>query len=246
MTDRLQKIISARGIASRRAAEELIKSGAVTVNGAVAALGDRADPEVDIITVNGTRLPEAGNLVYIMLNKPRGYITSMSDPRGRPTVAELTRDVGVRVYPVGRLDWDSEGLLLMTNDGDFANTVAHPSNEKTKTYIVTVTGDADRAADGLRRPMVIDGYTIRPADVTVLAGDRLRIAIHEGRNRQIRKMCAQVGLDVRSLRRVAIGKVQLGRLKPGAAFSARPAKSPRRPRRRQAGKSPSPSWAGMP
>ena len=216
MTERLQKLISAAGMASRRQAEELIKNGAVTVNGAVAGLGDRADPQADIIEINGTRLPNTESLVYIILNKPRGCITTMRDEKGRPTVADLVADVGVRVYPVGRLDWDSEGLLIMTNDGDFANAVAHPSNEKTKTYIVTVTGDAARAAEGLRQPMVIDGYKIRPAKVTVLAQNKLKITIHEGRNRQIRKMCAAVGLGVTTLKRVSVGSVELGRLKSGS------------------------------
>ena len=161
MEERLQKILSARGVASRRKAEELIAAGLVRVNGSVARVGDKADPERDTITVDGAGFPERGGLVYIMLNKPRGYITTMSDEKGRPTVADLTRDVGVRVYPVGRLDWDSEGLLLMTNDGDFANRAAHPSGNTEKTYIVTVYGDAERAAEKLRVPMEIDGYRIR-------------------------------------------------------------------------------------
>lgn len=215
MEERLQKILSSRGIASRRQAEKLITDGLVSVNGARASLGDRADPEKDIIRVNDTRLPEKGNLVYIMLNKPRGCITSMRDEKNRPTVVELTADVGVRVYPVGRLDWDSEGLLILTNDGDFANTVAHPSNNKDKTYFVTVKGDIAGALDKLRSPLVIDGYKIKPARVEQLASNRLSISIHEGRNRQVRKMCAACGLTVLALKRMSIGTVELGRLKPG-------------------------------
>ncbi|MBQ6540004.1 MAG: rRNA pseudouridine synthase [Oscillospiraceae bacterium] len=215
MEERLQKILSARGVASRRKAEELIEAGLVTVNGIVAGVGDKADPDRDIITVSGTGLPERGGLVYIMLNKPRGYITTMKDEKGRPTVADLTRDVGTRVYPVGRLDWDSEGLLLMTNDGDFANKAAHPSGNKEKTYLVTVHGDAERAAEKLRAPMVIDGYRIRPPKVELTAPGTLRITIHEGRNRQIRKMCAAVGLEVLTLKRMSVGPVSLGSLEPG-------------------------------
>jgi 23S rRNA pseudouridine2605 synthase len=178
-------------------------------------MGDKADPERDIIAVEGTGLPEKGSLVYIMLNKPRGYITTMSDEKGRPTVADLTKNVGTRVYPVGRLDWDSEGLLIMTNDGEFANRVAHPSGNKEKTYIVTVRGDAERSLDRLRAPMVIDGYEIRPAGVEMTAPGTLEITIHEGRNRQIRKMCASAGLEVLTLKRVSVGAVRLGKLKTG-------------------------------
>lgn len=215
MEERLQKILSSRGIASRRKAEELIENGHVSVNGVKASLGDKADPDRDIIKVKGARLPGRGDLVYIMLNKPRGYITSMSDEKGRPTVVELTADLGERVYPVGRLDWDSEGLLLLTNDGDFANTIAHPSNNKVKTYVVTVEGNVEKALDKLRSPMFIDGYKIRPAKVDVLGENKLSIKIHEGRNRQVRKMCAYSGLKVLTLKRTAIGQVELGRLKTG-------------------------------
>ena len=215
MEERLQKILSSRGIASRRKAEELIENGHVSVNGVKASLGDKADPDRDIIKVKGARLPGRGDLVYIMLNKPRGYITSMSDEKGRPTVVELTADLGERVYPVGRLDWDSEGLLLLTNDGDFANTIAHPSNNKVKTYVVTVEGNVEKALNKLRSSMFIDGYKIRPAKVDVLGENKLSIKIHEGRNRQVRKMCAYSGLKVLTLKRIAIGQVELGRLKTG-------------------------------
>ena len=215
MEERLQKILSARGIASRRKAEELIADGLVAVNGVTAKVGDKADPEKDIITVNGARLPEMGSLVYIMLHKPRGYITSMSDEKGRPTVRDLTETVGTRVYPIGRLDWDSEGLLLMTNDGEFANHVAHPSGNKDKTYIVTVRGDAERSLSKPRSPMMIDGYRITPAEVEMTAPGTLIITIHEGRNRQIRKMCEAVGLEVLTLKRIAVGPVTLGELRSG-------------------------------
>lgn len=215
MEERLQKILSSRGIASRRKAEELIEAGLVSVNGVKAYLGDKADPDKDIIKVKGARLPGRGDLVYIMLNKPRGYITSMSDEKGRPTVIELVQDIGERVYPVGRLDWDSEGLLLLTNDGDFANMIAHPSNNKEKTYLVTVEGNVERALDKLRSPMVIDGYRIRPAKVDVIAPDRISVKIKEGRNRQVRKMCAACGLTVVNLKRTAVGSVELGKLKLG-------------------------------
>lgn len=215
MEERLQKILASRGIASRRKAEELIEAGHVSVNGAKAHLGDKADPDRDIIKVKGARLPGRGDLVYIMLNKPRGYITTMNDEKGRPTVVDLVQDIGERVYPVGRLDWDSEGLLLLTNDGDFANMIAHPSNNKEKTYLVTVEGNVERALEKLRSPMVIDGYKIRPAKVDVIAPDRLSIKIKEGRNRQVRKMCAACGLTVINLKRTAIGNVELGKLKIG-------------------------------
>ena len=215
MEERLQKILSARGVASRRKAEELIKEGQVSVNGVRASLGDKADPDKDVIKVHGARLPGMGDLVYIMLNKPKGFITSLSDEKGRPTVMELVSDLGVRVYPIGRLDFDTEGLLLLTNDGEFANLVAHPSNNKEKTYLVTVEGNTERALNILREPMIIDGYKIRPAKVTLTAPDKLTIKIHEGRNRQIRKMCNFAGLKVISLKRIAIGDVQLGRLKSG-------------------------------
>ena len=215
MEERLQKILSSRGIASRRKAEELIENGHVSVNGVRASLGDKADPDRDVIKVKGARLPGRGDLVYIMLNKPRGYITSMSDEKGRPTVVELTADLGERVYPVGRLDWDSEGLLLLTNDGDFANTIAHPSNNKVKTYVVTVEGNVEKALDKLRSPMVIDGYKIKPAKVDVLGENRLSIKIHEGRNRQVRKMCDLVKHPVATLKRVGTGELELGNLPKG-------------------------------
>ena len=158
MNERLQKILSARGVASRRKAEEIILQGRVTVNGTVAALGDSADAAVDTIEIDGKPLPELSGKVYIMLNKPRGYVTTLSDEKGRKTAASLVEDCGIRVYPVGRLDMDSEGLLLFTNDGDAANKLMHPSFEKNKTYLVTVKGEIEGKIAKLSQPMDIDGY----------------------------------------------------------------------------------------
>lgn len=217
--ERIQKILSAHGAASRRAAEQMIRDGRVTVNRTVAVLGQRASFPGDIISIDGRPLEPSGEPVYIMLNKPRGYITTVSDERGRKTVMSLVRDIGVRVYPVGRLDKDSSGLLLMTNDGQFSHAVTHPSNDKIKTYDVLVRGDAAAAAGLLRRPTEIDSRTIRAASVRLIerdeAGGVLRIAINEGRNRQIRKMCAKYGLEVQSLKRVSIGPLELGSLETG-------------------------------
>jgi len=217
--ERLQKILSAHGAASRREAERMILAGQVTVNGKPAKIGQSAQFGIDDIAVNGIPLAPIFELVYIMLNKPVGYITTMRDDRGRKTVRELVQDAGVKVYPVGRLDMDTEGLLLMTNDGNFANAVAHPSFNKTKTYEARVRGDAVKAAALLRGPIEIDSHVVRAASVTVTErtenGGTLRITIHEGRNRQLRKMCAQCGLELVSLKRLAIGSLELGKLKTG-------------------------------
>lgn len=220
MTERVQKIIAAAGLMSRRAAEERIAQGRVTVNGQVIGLGDRADPEQDTILVDGRRLPRGGERVYILLNKPRGYVTTLHDEKGRRNVAELVKDVGVRLYPVGRLDMDSEGLLIMTNDGDFANRLMHPSHQVDKTYHTWVEGRSlEQALPVLRSAMVIDGQRIRPARVELLKeteeGAVLSITIHEGRNRQIRKMCEKAGLQVTRLCRVAEGSLRLGKLPTG-------------------------------
>lgn len=219
MKERLQKIISAAGVASRRAAEEVIKSGKVTVNGKTAKLGDSADIDTDIICIDGQTIGRRADKTYIMLNKPRGYVTTLSDEKGRPCITELIKDVGKRVYPVGRLDMYSEGLLILTDDGDFANRLMHPSHEMTKTYHAWVNGKCSVAAlDRLRAPFNIDGYETKPADVEIIySGDdytQLSISIHEGRNRQIRKMCEQTGLKLTKLKRVAEGKLELGALKP--------------------------------
>ena len=219
MNERLQKILSARGVASRRKAEEIILQGRVTVNGTVAALGDSADAAVDTIEIDGKPLPELSGKVYIMLNKPRGYVTTLSDEKGRKTAASLVEDCGIRVYPVGRLDMDSEGLLLFTNDGDAANKLMHPGFEKNKTYLVTVKGEIEGKIAKLSQPMDIDGYMTAGAEVSLHSnnesGARLYITIHEGRNRQVRKMCDSVGLKVTRLIRIEEDGVKLGDLKSG-------------------------------
>lgn len=219
MTEKLQKIIAARGLASRRRAEEMIAAGRVTVNGKPASLGDRADPETDIILVEGNPLPLLREYVYIMLNKPRGYVTTLSDEKGRPNAAQLVADCGCRVYPVGRLDMDSEGLLLFTNDGDFANRAMHPSHEIEKTYEVKVTGFSESGFERLSQPMELDGYRIRPPKLKLqsVSGTtgRFQITIHEGRNRQIRRMCDAAGMKVLRLKRIQEGALELGTLPSG-------------------------------
>ena len=220
MSDRLQKIISASGLMSRRAAEEAIASGRVSVNGLTASTGDKADPDKDRICVDGIALPSAGDKIYIMLNKPKGYVTTLSDEKGRKNVSELVKDIGSRVYPVGRLDMYSEGLLLFTNDGEFANRVMHPAHNIDKTYKTWVEGeDIGEAVEYLRGPMEIDGYITRPAEVSFEElysnGAVLLITIHEGRNRQVRKMCEAVGLRVKRLVRISEGGLALGDLRTG-------------------------------
>lgn len=220
MQERVQKIISASGLMSRRAAEACILAGRVQVNGETAALGDRADPQQDQILVDGRELPAAGKKLYLALNKPRGYVTTMRDEKGRKNVSDLVENLGERVYPVGRLDMDSEGLLIMTNDGEFANRLMHPSHEVRKIYRTWVQGDdIGQRVELLRQPMEIDGYRIQPAEVELerIAGDRatLLICIHEGRNRQIRRMCEQAGLRVTRLCRIQEGPVRLEKLATG-------------------------------
>lgn len=219
MTQRLQKILSARGVASRRKAEELLLAGRVTVNGRIATLGESADPDIDCILVDGKELPSSEKAVYIMLNKPRGYVTTLSDEKGRPTVVQLVQDCGVRVYPVGRLDYDSEGLLLFTNDGEFANRLMHPKQEITKVYEVWVTGYHEAAPVLLGRPIELDGYRIRPPKVKLIRAEddkaKFLVTIHEGRNRQVRRMCEAAGMRVTRLRRISEGKLTLGNLKTG-------------------------------
>lgn len=220
MTERLQKLISESGLMSRRAAEEYISAGRVTINGRAAKLGDRADAAKDRILIDGRPLPSAGERLYILLNKPRGYVTTMSDEKNRRNVSELVKDVPGRVYPVGRLDMYSEGLLFMTNDGDFANRMMHPSHQVDKTYLTWAQGnDVEAAAERLKEPMELDGYTTAPAQVRIEErypdGARLSITIHEGRNRQVRKMCEKVGLRVTKLRRISEGGIALGELKSG-------------------------------
>ena len=219
MKERLQKILSARGVASRRSSEELIRQGRVTVNGVPAVLGDGADPEEDEILLDGRPLPQRQESVYIMLNKPRGYVTTLSDEKGRPDAARLVADCGVRVYPVGRLDMDSEGLLLFTNDGEFANRMMHPRAQVDKTYEVWVTGYAPGAEAKLARPITLDGYTIRKPGVRLVRAQREKakflVTIHEGRNRQVRRMCEEAGMRVTRLRRIREGTLSLGNLETG-------------------------------
>lgn len=219
MTERLQKILSARGVCSRRKAEEYILAGRVTCNGRVCALGESADPDLDEILLDGKPLPSGSTNVYIMLHKPRGFVTTLSDEKGRRNAAQLVADCGVRVYPVGRLDMDSEGLLLLTNDGEFANALMHPKHEVDKTYEVWVTGFTAESLEKLKLPIVLDGYTIKkPAVALVKANGDLalvRVTIHEGRNRQVRRMCAAAGLHVTRLRRIAEGSLTLGDLPKG-------------------------------
>ncbi len=215
MQERLQKILSAAGVCSRRQAEEYLLQGRVTVNGKVAGLGDKADPEQYAVAVDGKPISKPETPTYLMLHKPRGYITTLADEKGRPTVADLVRDCPVRVWPVGRLDWDSEGLLLLTNDGDLTNRLIHPSHEVEKEYIVTVSGDVDAALPILEGPMELDGAPLAPARVRVLGANRLSIVIHEGKNRQVRRMCALAGLEVTRLKRVREGPLELGTLPRG-------------------------------
>ena len=219
MAERLQKILSARGVASRRKAEELIRAGQVSVNGVPASLGDSADAETDDIRVSGQPLAPREKNVYILLNKPRGYVTTLSDEKGRPDVSALVSDCGVRVYPVGRLDMDSEGLLLLTNDGAFANALMHPRHEVEKTYDVWVTGYAPGREKRLAMPITLDGYTIRPPKVTLLKAEggraRFQVTIHEGRNRQVRRMCDAAGMHCTRLRRIREGTLRLGNLPAG-------------------------------
>lgn len=219
MEERLQKLLSAAGICSRRAAEGYIRAGRVTVNGKAASLGDKADPGRDDVRVDGKPLAPGAERFYLVLNKPRGYVTTLSDERGRKTVADLVADCGVRVYPVGRLDLDSEGLLLMTNDGALAQRLTHPSYEAEKTYQVWVEGALEGAAERLRRVRDLEGEPIRPAGVEELSREGgtavLAVTVHEGKNRQVRRMCAACGLKVARLRRVREHTLELGALPPG-------------------------------
>ena len=219
MEGRLQKILSAAGICSRRAAEPLLAAGRVTVNGRTAGLGEKADPERDDIRVDGVPVRAAGTRTYLMLHKPVGYVTTLSDERGRPTVAELVTGCGARVWPVGRLDLDSEGLLLMTDDGELTHRLTHPSHEIDKEYHVTVKGDVEAALPILSAPMELDGILLRSAAVRQIGWEGkqpvLSVVIHEGKNRQVRRMCAAAGLEVLRLIRVREGSLVLGSLEAG-------------------------------
>ena len=215
MEERLQKLLSAAGVCSRRRAEEYILAGRVTVNGKQAGLGDKADPVRDRIEVDGAPISAPKTYTYIMLNKPRGYVTTLSDEKGRKTVAQLVADCPARVWPVGRLDMDSEGLLLLTDDGALTQRLTHPSHAVEKEYRVRVSGDVDRALPILASP-VYDGGEELTADRVERRGAReLTVVIHQGKNRQVRRMCAAAGLRVERLRRVREGVLLLGALESG-------------------------------
>jgi len=215
--ERLQKILAAAGVASRRAVEEMIREGRVTVNGRVAELGEKADPSKDHIKLDGKLVTSVEPKLYILMNKPRGVITSVSDPEGRPTVMDMIPGVKMRVFPVGRLDFHSEGLLILTNDGELANKLMHPSSKLPKTYIVKVKeplGDAE--IEKLRTGVYLDDGKTAPAVVNKVkraAGEWVEITIHEGRNRQVRRMFERVGHLPQRLKRVSIGPVKIGNMK---------------------------------
>jgi len=215
--DRLQKILSQAGVASRRASEALILTGRVSVNGTtVRELGTKADPAHDDIRVDGRRVNVVTRHRYVLLNKPRGYVTTRADPQRRPTVMDLVAGIRVYLYPIGRLDVDSEGLLLLTNDGDLAARLTHPRHGVARVYDVHVLGEPDRHdLDRLSRGVTIDGRRTAPAQVAPLGPSHFRMTIREGRNRQVRKMCAAIGHPVTALRRVAIGPIRDPRLRPG-------------------------------
>lgn len=218
---RLQKFLAESGVASRRKSEELIEQGKVKVNGRLAMIGDKVDPKKDTITVSGKKIVKTKTFTYVVLHKPRGFITTMSDEKDRKCVAELIKDVEGRVYPVGRLDKDSEGMLLFTNDGAFANAMTHPTKHVPKTYRVTVRPSiSEEQITALTQGVIIEDRKTAPAEVRVITKEEgrvvLEIILYEGRNRQIRKMCEEVGLEVARLKRTAIGSIKLGMLKQGS------------------------------
>jgi 23S rRNA pseudouridine2605 synthase len=221
MQERLQKLISQAGISSRRAAEEMILSGRVTVNDVVITeLGSKADPAIDRITLDGKPVKPVSSHLYLLLNKPAGYMTTLDDPEGRQLVTDLLPEIKERVYPVGRLDYNTEGLLLLTNDGDWANRLMHPRHEIDKEYHVRVRGKVHKSQiDQLSAGVLIDDKKTAPATVRLIKdgdqNDWLSITIHEGRNRQIRRMCEAVSLSVVRLKRVRYGTLEIGSLKAG-------------------------------
>lgn len=217
---RLQKYLAECGIASRRKSEELIAAGKVKVNGVTASIGDKVNPKHDKVTVSGKKAVSVKKSVYIMLNKPRGFITTISDEHDRKCVAELVKGINTRVYPVGRLDRESEGLLIMTNDGEFANALTHPSKHVSKTYRVTIRPEITKEqATAFRNGIEIDGRMTAPADLRILEAQENRtvveVTIYEGRNRQIRKMFEALGIEVARLKRTKVGNLKLGMLKQG-------------------------------
>ena len=219
MSDKLQKIIASAGVASRRKAEKIIEDGRVTVNGKGAVLGDRADAKTDRICVDGVPIKNREETVYYVFNKPRGVVTSLHDDKGRRDLREYIENISERVFPVGRLDMDSSGLMILTNDGEFANSAAHPSREIIKTYLVRVKGFSNGALERLRGEIVIDGHKVTADFVHFIRSDStsalILIGIHQGLNRQVRKMCALCGMEVTSLTRIAEGGLELGSLLPG-------------------------------
>lgn len=228
MEERLQKVLARAGIASRRHAEDLIRQGRVIVNGVtVTTMGLKVDPQKDIILIDGKLLPHAAILTYILLNKPKGYVTTLRDPQKRPIVTDLLKDISVRVYPVGRLDYDTEGLLLLTNDGDLSLKLQHPRFKVPKTYEAEVKGRPNQDDLGrLKSGVIIEGCRTQPARVKTLQkgedSSLLEITIREGRKRQIKKMCIAIGHPVLSLRRTAMANIKLGHLAPGQYRHLRP------------------------
>ena len=217
---RLQKFLSEAGVASRRKAEEMIRNGSVKVNGAIAQIGDSVDPKKDTVLVKGKKVMTQRTMRYILLNKPRGYVTTTDDDLGRKCVLELVKDVKERIYPVGRLDRVSEGALILTNDGAFANAMMHPSKHVPKTYRVTVRpGITPEQVDILSTGVELDERLTAPCDVYVISKEEgravLEIVLYEGRNRQIRRMCESLNLEVARLRRTAVGPIKLGMLQTG-------------------------------
>ena len=219
MKERVQKILAEAGVCSRRAGEQLITSGRVTVNGRKAHLGDQADSGRDLICVDGKRIGATEQKVYLMLHKPRGFVSTLSDERGRKTVRQLVKGCGARVYPVGRLDADSEGLLLMTNDGALTQRLTHPSHEVEKEYLLCLETPEEDPAAGLTAPMSLDGRPLAPVKARLIRREEgktwMTLTIREGRNRQIRRMCRQRGYRLLRLRRTAVGRLKLDKLPLG-------------------------------
>lgn len=218
---RLQKYIAECGVASRRSAEKMIECGRVSVNGEIVDyMGCLVNPETDIVEVDGVRIEAESKKYYIMLNKPKNYVTTVSDEFGRPTVMQLVSDINARIYPVGRLDFDTTGLLIMTNDGEFANILTHPRHTVNKVYIARVDKvPTEEQLEKLRRGVELDGVMTSPARAETIKrpqkGIEVKITIHEGRNRQVRRMLESVGINVMSLKRISVGSLTLGNLPEG-------------------------------